>query len=65
MFDCFIINVDKMLILDPVMCRHIPTGKMTIFDVINGRATPFQTDRYRCKADLYLSLNPKTWMWHP
>ena len=51
-----------LLGLDPIMCRHNTSGKMLILNVINSPATPFSTVCNRCKADLYLALNPKTWM---
>ena len=41
------------------LCADIPAEKMTFLDVVNGRARPFLTVHNRCKADLYLALNPK------
>ena len=46
-------NVHVVLI-GSVVCRHISAEKMTILDVCN-----------RCKVDLYLVLNQKTWTKHP
>ena len=54
-----------VFLMDPIMCRHTPVEKMMILDVITEEkpaATPFLTVRNRCKAGLYLALNPKTWM---
>ena len=46
--------------MNPVMCRHI-LAKNYDFRRHHGAATPFSTVVNRCKVDLYLALNPKTW----